>query len=109
MAGDSSRAFDGNSQYRVAQEFSDLISVAVVEVFPNGYLRVRGSRTRTVADEQRKLQVSGIVRPSDIMPDNSVRSQYVANLKICYIGCGSESHFTNQGWAARALNHVWPF
>jgi len=109
MAGDSSRAFDGNSQYRVAQEFSDLIAVTVVEVFPNGYLRVKGSRSRLVADEQRELKITGIVRPIDIMPNNSVRSQYVASLKISYVGCGSESHFTNQGWAARAVNRVWPF
>ncbi len=109
MAGDSSRAFDGNSQYRVAQEFSDLIAVSVVEKYPNGYLRVKGTRSRLVADEQRELKISGIVRPIDIMPDNSVLSQYVASLKICYVGCGSESHFTNQGWVARAINRVWPF
>lgn len=109
MAGDSNRSFDGNSQYRVNQTFSDLIAVNVIEVLPNGYLRVRGSRRRTVADEQRKLCISGIVRPIDIMPDNSVRSQFVANLDIQYVGCGSESHFTNQGWAARTLNRVWPF
>jgi flagellar L-ring protein precursor FlgH len=109
MAGDSSRAFDGSSRYRVAQEFSDRISVQVMEVLPNGHLVVEGRRRRIIADEQRELRVSGIVRPIDIMPDNTVRSQFVANLNIQYIACGPESHFTNQGWAARALNRIWPF
>lgn len=109
MAGDSSRQFDGNSQYRVAQEFSDRIAVRVVQVLPNGYLVVKGRRRRMVSDEQRELIVTGIVRPIDIMPDNSVRSQYVADLDIQYMGCGPDAHFTNQGWAARALNRVWPF
>lgn len=109
MAGDSSRAFDGNSQVRVAQEFSDRIAVRVVQVLPNGYLVVQGRRRRLVSDEQRELRLSGIVRPVDIMPNNTVRSQYVADLNIQYASCGSESHFTNQGWAARALNRIWPF
>ncbi len=109
MSGDSSRAFDGNSQVRVAQEFSDRIAVKVVQVLPNGYLVVRGSRRRRISDEIRELTVSGIVRPIDLMPDNSIRSQYVADLNIEYKGCGPDVHFSNQGWAARTLNRVWPF
>ena len=109
IAGDSSRSFDGNSQYRVAQEFSDQIAVTVVRVLPNGYLQVKGIRTRTLADERKKLIVSGIVRPIDIMPNNSIRSQFVSNLQIHYASCGPESNFTNQGWLGRTINRVWPF
>ena len=109
MAGDSSRAFDGNSQYRVAQEFSDRITVHVVQLLPNGNLVVTGKRRRIISDEKRELKVSGIVRPIDILPDNTVRSQYVADLDIQYSACGSESHFTNQGWVGKALNRIWPF
>lgn len=109
MAGDSSRAFDGNSQYRVAQEFSDRITVRVRHVLPNGNLVVAGSRRRVISDEKRELKVSGTVRPIDIMPDNTVRSQFVADLDIQYSACGSESHFTNQGWVSKALNRIWPF
>lgn len=109
MAGDSSRTFGGNSQYRVAQEFFDQIAVTVVDVKPNGNLCIRGVRTRTLADERKKLIVTGIVRPIDIMPDNTVRSQFVARLNIQYASCGPESNFTNQGWLSRTVNRVWPF
>ena len=109
VAGDSSRAFDGNSQYRVATEYVDRFTVHVVRVLPNGNLVIRGSRRRVISDEQRELRLSGIVRPIDIRADNAVRSQYIADLQIEYLACGSESHFTNQGWAARMLNRVWPF
>ncbi len=109
MAGDSARSFDGNSQYSVEQEFSDRITVQVMEVLPNGNLLVAGKRRRMVADEQRQLEISGVVRPIDIRPDNSVRSQFVGNFQIKYSGCGPESHFTHQGWVARLFNRVWPF
>ena len=109
MSGDSARSFDGNSQYSVEQEFTDRITVQVMEVLPNGNLLVGGKRRRMVGDEQRQLEVSGIVRPIDIRPDNSIRSQFIGNFQIKYSGCGPESHFTHQGWAARLLNRVWPF
>lgn len=109
VAGDSSRSFGGNSQYRVAQEFSDRLTVRVMQVLPNGDLVVEGKRRRIIADEQRELHLTGVVRPIDIGPDNTIRSQFVADLDIQYLACGSESHFTNQGWAARALNRIWPF
>ncbi len=109
MTGDSARSFDGNSQYSVEQEFTDRITVQVMEVLPNGNLLVGGKRRRIVADEQRMLEVSGIVRPIDVRPDNSIRSQFIGNFQIKYSGCGPESHFTHQGWVARLLNRVWPF
>ncbi len=109
LSGDSARSFDGNSQYSVEQEFTDRITVQVMEVLPNGNLLVGGKRRRIVADEQRMLEVSGIVRPIDVRPDNSIRSQFIGNFKIRYSGCGPESHFTHQGWVARLLNRVWPF
>lgn len=109
LSGDSARSFDGNSQYRVAQEFTDRITVQVLEVLPNGNLLVGGKRRRIVAGEQRLLEVSGIVRPIDVRPDNSIRSLFIGNFQIKYSGYGPESHFTHQGWAARLLNRVWPF
>ena len=109
IAGDSSRTFGGNSQYRVETEFTDRITVPVLEVLPNGNLLVAGKRHRRVNDETRQLEVSGVVRPIDIGPGNTIRSQFIANFEVKYSGCGPESHFTNQGWAGRILNRVWPF
>jgi flagellar L-ring protein precursor FlgH len=109
ISGNSNREFNGSSQYSVEQDFADKITVPVVEVLPNGHLVIAGRRQRLVAGEVRSLIISGVVRPIDIGPNNSVQSQYIANFKICYEGDGSETHFTNQGWSARILNKIWPF
>jgi len=109
LAGNSNRSFDGNSQYRVEQEFIDSITVEVIDIKPNGNLVLFGQRSRTVADETRTLKVSGIARPSDISHNNTIRSEYIANFTVKYEGCGPESHFTHQGWFGRTLNRVWPF
>ena len=105
----SNREFDGQSQYSVAQEFTDQITVQLLDSRPNGNLVVGGRRTRTVGGELRTLVISGVIRTLDINPNNSVSSRHVANFKICYEGDGPESSFTTQGWAGRLVNKIWPF
>lgn len=109
ISGKSDRAFNGQSNYSVEQEFSDRMTVEVLDVLPNGNLVIGGRRQRIVAGELRTLVISGTVRYTDISSNNTVRSQYVANFNICYDGDGPESHFSNQGWGSRILNRIWPF
>jgi flagellar L-ring protein precursor FlgH len=105
----SNRKFDGRSEYSVAREFSDRITVTVVGIKPNGNLLIAGKRKHLVAGEVRTLALSGIVRPLDIRGDNSIESRYVANLQMDYLGRGPDSSFSNQGWLGRVVNVVWPF
>ena len=91
-------SFDGDSAYSVDRQFKDRITAIIVDCLPNGNLIVRGSRNQMVAGERRVLTVSGIVRPIDIRADNTIESQYVADLNVCYAGDGIESRFTRQGW-----------
>ncbi len=109
VANKSDRSFSGQSNYTVDQEFSDRMTVEVLDVLPNGNLVIGGRRQRIVAGELRTLVISGSVRYADVSPNNTVRSQYVANFRVCYDGDGPESHFSNQGWGERILNRIWPF
>jgi len=102
-------AFDGSSKYSVKRGFSDQITVTVRRVLPNGNLVVAGSRRRRIGGEIRTLQVSGVVRPLDVRADNTVLSQYVGDFRICYVGDGDESTYSNQGWLAKRLNRWLPF
>lgn len=106
---DSSRKFDGSSQFSVQQDFADRITVQVLDVLPNGNLVLGGRRKRLISGEERILVISGIARNMDISPDNTIRSQHIANFQIAYEGDGPQSSFTTQGWAGRVLNKIWPF
>jgi flagellar L-ring protein precursor FlgH len=105
----SRRAFDGETNFSSDRQFLDHFSVTVIDVLPNGNLVVSGCREILVEGDTRKLELSGIVRESDIRPDNSVLSRNVAQLKILYTGDGVESAFVNQGFLGRFFNKVWPF
>jgi len=106
---DSSRDFGGNSAFSSERAFSDRITVTVSDIFPNGNIAFVGRRQVMIEGDVRSLVVSGIVRPIDIRPDNSISSQSIAGFEMRYEGKGAESKFINQGWMGRATNLLWPF
>lgn len=67
------------------------ISVSVKEVLPNGNLKLEGTRNISVNNDVQTIIISGIVRPEDIKPDNTVLSIYLADAEIKYKGQGSIS------------------
>lgn len=101
--------FDGKSQYTVEREFTDRITCSVVNLLPNGNLVIYGKLDRVVTGERRALVVSGIIRPFDVLPDNSIESKYVANFHVCYNGDGIDSRFIKQGWLTKAWNKYRPY
>jgi flagellar L-ring protein precursor FlgH len=109
FASSAKRAFSGKANYRDSREYTDQITVTVVDVLPNGNLVISGRRNLSIAGEERTLVISGVVRPIDLGPDNLISSRYVADLKTVYEGEGTSKRFVRQGWLSRAANRVWPF
>ena len=58
--------------------------------------------------EVRTLKVTGMVRPADIGPANTVQSSFIAQFCVSYIGKGPESAYTNQGWGGLLFNRLLP-
>lgn len=65
------------------------MTAKVVEVLPNGNLRIEGRQTISVNAEEQELIVSGIVREADITPNNTVLSTYLADARIDFKGSGA--------------------
>ncbi len=58
-----------------------VMSATVVEVLPNGQLRIEGVKSMEVNHETQKLTVTGVIRKRDVTPDNTITSNKIANLK----------------------------
>ena len=101
--------FNSDVQFNSDRSMTDQVTVTVLDVLPNGNLVVVGTRTRVSEGDKQIIQVSGIVRPSDIAFDNSVGSGRVADFNIVYKHAGQENNFTNPGWLGRILNFVSPW
>lgn len=65
------------------------MTAKVVEVLPNGNLRIEGRQAISVNAEEQELIVSGIVREADIAPNNTVLSTYLADARIDFKGSGA--------------------
>ena len=82
------RSSSGSGGATQSTKLVDRMSVTVVEVTPNGLLRVQGEREVCLNAERLKLTLSGVVRREDVGPDNTVISSQVADLRISSNGKG---------------------
>jgi flagellar L-ring protein precursor FlgH len=100
--------FDGTAKYGSNRSMTDSVTLTVEDVLPNGNLVLLGTRERTVDGDQQIIQISGIVRPSDVDFDNTVSSDKVADFRIVFKNKGQEHTQTNPGWLTYLLNIVNP-
>lgn len=85
------------------------VAAMVTRVLPNGSLLIEGSQEVEVNFEQRILHVSGLVRPVDISPDNSISYEKIAEARISYGGRGRISEVQQPGWGQQIWDRVSPF
>lgn len=101
--------FKGKGDAAQSNALSGEISVTVAEVYPNGMMLVRGEKLLTLNRGDERVQISGLVRPIDIGPDNRVLSTRVANATIRYVGKGEIARASKQGWLQRFFSIISPF
>lgn len=85
------------------------IAARVLRVLPGGLLEIEGVRETRVNNETQYIVVTGLIRPMDIEPDNSIASNRISDAKIAYYGQGVLSDKQKPGWFTRFIDNVWPF
>lgn len=107
---EAGRDFQGGGSSNQEHTFEGVISVTVAEVLPNRNLLVKGEKLITLNQVDEFIRFSGIVRPHDIAPDNSVESVKVADVHIGYAGQGTLSSANKMGPLARFFQSpVFPY
>lgn len=106
----ASRTFQGQGDAQQSNSLTGSISVTVVELLPNGNLKVRGEKRVTLNDGDEYVRVSGIVRPIDIDSGNTLPSSKLADATIMYTGEGGVHDPSKVGWIGRILlSPLFPF
>jgi flagellar L-ring protein precursor FlgH len=102
--------FSGDGSASQSNALSGSITVSVIEVLPNRNLYIRGEKRIGINQGTEYVRLSGIVRPSDISPTNTVESTRIADPTITYKGEGALADANSMGWLSRFFNSVlWPF
>jgi len=105
----SSNKLNGKADYKDERSFTDSVTVVVVDVLPNRNLVIMGTRSRDIAGDRQTIEISGIVRPSDISFKNTIRSEQVADFRIVTKNSGIAAPYTKPGWLGRIFDIIWPF
>lgn len=109
MAAESNNDLKSKADYKDERKYEDSITVVVVDILPNRNLIVMGTRNRDIGGDTQTIEVSGIVRPSDIAFDNTVKSEQVGDFHIVSKNGGVSAPFTKPGWLGRIFDIIWPF
>jgi flagellar L-ring protein FlgH len=109
MAMASSYDFAGEGKTQRAGSLKGVIGVKVKQELPNGDLFVEGTKVVMINYEEQHLYISGVIRSSDIAPDNSVDSSLVADARVEFTGRGDIDDQVERGWLTKFLDAVNPF
>jgi flagellar L-ring protein precursor FlgH len=103
-------SFAGSGDSKQSNSLSGDITVTVSKRLPNGNLLVRGQKWIGINQGKEFVRVQGVIRPIDILPDNSIVSSKVANARIAYGQNGALNDANSPGLLARFFNSPWlPF
>ena len=97
----SSTDFSGEGDNEQSNALRGSVTVTVIEVLANGYLRVRGEKRIGTNGGNEYVKLSGIVRPEDVDTNNTVASTKVADATLVYVGDGQVADANVMGWLAR--------
>ena len=104
------RGFNGEADANQSNSLTGSITVTVADVLPNGLLAVRGEKWITLNNGDELIRLSGLIRPEDVGPDNSVLSTRIADARITYSGTGAFANASKPGWLSQFfMSPVWPF
>ncbi len=106
---DSGYEFSGEGDSSQSNSLTGSITVTVVDIHPNGNLVVRGEKLLTLNQGSEVIRISGIVRPIDVTPQNTVLSTKIAAAEITYSGNGLVAESNRAGWFTRFFSAIWPF
>jgi len=111
VSGDLTSSSSTQGQGNIDRQEQIQVSVAAVvtDVLPNGNLVINGSQEVRVNYELRQLAIGGIVRPTDISPNNTITYDRIAEARISYGGRGRLNDMQQPAWGQQLLDFSRPF
>ncbi len=102
-------SFKGQGDASQTNSFRGDITVTIAAVRPNGTALIRGEKVLELSQGEEWIQLSGIIRLSDIDQNNSIASPRIADARITYAGKGAVQRASREGWLSKFFNLVTPF
>ena len=102
-----SNDFKGSGVTKTSGMMRTKISATIDSVLDNGNLMIKGSRKIVINGEEQTIFIKGIVRTTDIDPNNSVLSYNISEAEIRIDGSGRIADSQSPGWLTKLFH--WLF
>lgn len=104
---EASKKFKGKGDYDREDEFTARLTAEVIEIMPNGNL-VLEARTYIKQDnEESTMRVTGVCRPEDVSPVNTVLSNQIHDLHVEKVSTGDLKSVNEKGIIAKVFDAVF--
>jgi flagellar L-ring protein precursor FlgH len=105
----TNQIFDSKGDSNQSNKLDGTISVTVTRVLSNHNLVIQGESWVSINQGHEYVQLTGVVRPEDITPLNTVSSQRIAGAQIKYGARGQAGQATSMGLATNLFNKYAPY
>lgn len=100
--------FSGGGTVNNSEKILARAAVTVIDVLPNRNLVVEGQRETAFGGEQQTVILRGVVRPEDVLANNTVYSYNVAEARVQIISKGTLNDSQKKGWFTRIWDKINP-
>ncbi len=101
-------SYSGGGAINNSQSVTARAAVLVIDVLPNANLVIEGRRVVTFSGETQYVMLHGVVRPTDIAPDNTVVSSNIADARLEFYSEGQLTDAQKRGWFAKLYEMLRP-
>jgi len=100
---------DGFGEIEREETINLRLAAVVTQVLPNGNMVIAGTQEVRVNFELRALHIQGIIRPQDILADNTISHDKIAEARIDYGGRGQIHDVQQPRYGSQLLDIISPF
>lgn len=105
----SASTSNGTGQIQRSEAINLTLAATVIQVLQNGNFVIQGRQQVLVNNEMRDLALQGIIRPEDILNNNTIAYQQIAEARILYGGKGNLTNLQQPGYGQQFFDAVFPF
>lgn len=107
--GSSDSSYAGEGTTERDEEIDLKLAAVILQQLPNGNLVIQGHQEVRVNYEKRILQLTGVIRPSDISTSNTISHDKIAEARITYGGEGQITDVQQPRYGQQVYDVLFPF